>query len=225
MREQQTQATGNVADPQPQAVGGGTVQQSDRLTSLIDHVLGYADRPWRALFVLALIVICGGGLFAYTERAELLHLLHGSAPVQLRADLGPPVDELLRQTTADMVAIYSIDLGSDTAEYRIGRLRRGGPWTMEPRVLPAIHKGSDPEKVALILRGTPSCFGSATGTGLVSRELAKEGLQYVCLVPVPPSAREMLIGLVILAWHTPPGAEVAEAATRATERDTGNLVR
>jgi hypothetical protein len=42
---------------------------------------------------------------------------------------------------------------------------------------------------------------------------------------VPPSARELLIGLVILAWHTPPGAKVADAATRATERDIRNVVR
>jgi hypothetical protein len=197
---------------------------SHGLTGLAGRVLGYMDRPWKAVVVVALLVLLGFGFIAWEERALLLQPLRMPGKASLKLDaLQGAASNLLQETTADVVTIWAFDVESNTQSYLVARTRSGVPWDFVPKSLPAITSAISSEEVVKLLRGTPICDDPGDRGALLMKYLAASGMHRVCIVPVPPTPELVLAGLYI-AWRIPPAPRIEEAAVGAAIRTATEIV-
>jgi hypothetical protein len=198
---------------------------SHGLTGLAGRVLGYMDRPWKAVAVIVLLVLLGFGFIAWEERALLLQPLRMPGKASLKLDaLQRSASNLLQETNADVVTIWAFDVESNTQSYLVARTRGGAPWDFAPKSLPAITSAIRSEEVVKLLRGTPICDDPADRGALLMKYLAASGMHRVCIVPVPPTPELVLAGLYV-AWRTPPEPRLEEAAVGAAIRTATDIVR
>ena len=185
---------------------------SHGLTGLAGRVLGYMDAPWKAVVVIALIIILGVGFALWHERARLFQVLEVRPPAALKlGEIPNAASNLLIETTADVVTIWAFSIESNTQSYLVARTRGGVPWDFAPKSLPAITSAISSEEVVKLLRGSPICDDPADRGSLLMKYLAASGMHRVCIVPVPPTPELVLAGLYV-AWRTPPEPRVEEAA-------------
>jgi hypothetical protein len=192
---------------------------------LVGRLLNYADRPWRALFILALILISGIGYAAYQEREALLRVLLHKPPVKpvLRtAEIDNVVTGLFYSTTADAAAVWAWHSGDNTVEYLVGKRRDGQKWEITPKVLLGFSERSGP--VIKLLHGEAVCVDPTGLASLLSQALTKDGMHKVCYVPEPPSKTQQLVGFVVIGWQSDPGEAIAEGAVSSVLRQTDNIV-
>lgn len=195
------------------------------ITKILDRLLSYADRPWRAIFVLILVVLIGFGYLAWHERQALLKLLERrSSEEHLSADLGAVISTLFYTTTADAVGIWSVDLRTATTEFVVGRRRDLTEWRIMPKTLRAFTETSNPQVTAHLLRGESTCLEPPSMHFPVAEALTQDGMKSACLVPEPPSRTSLLIAVLILAWREKPPQSVSDAAVSAVLRETAKIV-
>lgn len=197
------------------------------IVSLVGRVLDYMSTPWRAVAVAALILILGVGWAVWSERGELIAAFKNRAPgpIVLKAQLLPEINGLLNDTTADLVAVWSVDLGANVQRRLLDAKRGDGDWAPDLRVLPALSPSSDMPRTVKLLAGHPVC--GSTGdkpANLLLRRLASDGYLWVCVVPVPPEAKVLQIGVIYLAWKQIPDPAHVDAAKSAGLAAAENMV-
>ena len=88
----------------------------DDRARLIDRVLTFIDRPWKAVFTIFLIIIVGLGYAAWTERARIAEWIVSTEQAHLRVKVfDEKAAELLATLKADDVVLASLDLGRNEA--------------------------------------------------------------------------------------------------------------
>lgn len=192
--------------------------------TVLDRLLGYADRPWRAAFILVLLLVCAIGFALWEERAAFLRLLSRPEPTALRSDLVPVVANLLAKTTAEGVAIWSVNLANDIGQLVLARRRNGEVWQVQPTVLAAIHEQTHVGMLSKIIRGEPACVDTHETLGPVGQFLVADGMFWMCLIPEPPSSTELLIGLVMLSWKTDPSRAYTDQAIGVARSMTDQII-
>lgn len=169
---------------------------------IVDRVLGFiGDKPWKAAFVVVLIVLCGFGWVAYEKRDEILEAwLTPSAP-ELRNDMIPEaLDKLITETSADIVQIWAVDLSSNSQWFIAARRHDGErPVIPTPRRLPILVHTSDVRLLVDVMEGHPACADLATTGSPLARRLADRGMTRGCAIPIPPNP-ETFVGAIYLAW-------------------------
>lgn len=194
--------------------------------ALVDKLLAYIDRPWRAIFVLALILVGGIGYTVYENRSDLLRVLvaHGPpAPVSLRSDLGAVLTSLLITTSADAIGIWAVDLGANRADLNLAQRRNDGAWPA-PEHLQWVTEYTDWTVKTKLFNGEEACGEPAALGGVLASYLATDGMIYACYVPEPPSRSEPTIGVVVLAWRTAPDARDVRRAVAAVQAQTEKII-
>lgn len=192
---------------------------------LLDRLLAYMDRPWKAAAVIVLVIVCGAGYGLWLERETVvLWLRPAGRPAVLKTDVSGPLDDVLNHTSADAAMVWSIDLARNTAFYSDGRQRGGGSPPFAGDRLPAVGHASNPQALAQLLSGQPWCDGlPAAGTPFGDR-LAAAGYHTLCIVPVPPEPSALVIGILVLAWKAPPNAAYRNAAVAVAQADAARMV-
>jgi hypothetical protein len=192
---------------------------------VLAKVFSYADRPWRAFFILVLIVVLGTGFLVYVKRDELLtlyltHLERTYATMTLRTDLEVPVVQVFASKAAvDAVSIWSIDLALNKVVFLFGQRRDGSHWDIAPHIMMAFSDTSDPTLTSHMLIGQPTCSDPAKYQFLTATALVADHMSYVCFIPVPSSRFRLLIGFILIAWRNDPGKPLAEAAVATVLRE------
>jgi len=170
-------------------------------TGIIERVLAFIDRPWKALVIIVLIVLLGGGWLLWDKRDELLEAwLTPDKPQLKTGDVPDALTKLATETNADLVQIWAVDLSSNS-QWFVGARRHDGerPVIPSPRRLPILDHTSDVRKLVDVLEGQPVCVDlESTGTP-VARRLAERGMKRGCAIPIPPSP-EAFLGVIYLAW-------------------------
>ena len=188
---------------------------TDRLTTLANFI----DRPWKAVALVVLFIVGGIGWVAYERRDAIIeHWLTPSEPY-LRTTLVPKaLDTLVVETTADLVQVWEINLISNVQTFFAARRADGErPVVPSPRRLPIITTASDARTLIALLDGSPVCVDiDSKSTPLVER-FANQGMKRGCAVPIPPNS-EAFVGVVYIAWVTPPD-ERSEGVAVAAARD------
>ena len=101
--------------------------------------------------------------------------------------------------------------------------RRAAGRGRSSRRLPAIVEGANVKNLIQVLEGHAICDGRGNLGSLLVRQLVDEGMQRVCIVPIPPDP-QVLVGILLLAWRTPPDAAREDQATGAALEVAGGLV-
>jgi hypothetical protein len=182
------------------------------------------DRPWKAVAIIVAVVLGAAGWGVWQERERLASLFLAPEKVTLkRSALPAALAAALNETSADIVAVWSVDLPANAAYFEQGRKRGGGAWTFQPGRVPAIVPGSSAPLFADLLAGHAVCDGSGNATSLMTRAMADAGVRRFCYVPI----RDMeggVFGVLLLAWYQPPDPPLEIAALAAGAAIAASLV-
>lgn len=171
------------------------------MAGIVDRILRFMDRPWKAVAVVVLLILCGAGWIIYDKRDELFEAwLTPDTPELKKAEVPLALDKLAAETDADLVQIWAVDLPSNSQWFLGARLHTGErPVIPSPRRLPIIDHTSDISRLVEVLDGRPTCVDlEKTGTP-VARRLAERGMHRGCAIPIPPGP-ESFVGVIYLAW-------------------------
>ena len=194
-----------------------------RLAALVERVLAYMDRPWKAAVGIVLVVLVGLGWAVWQERERLVDLFTPEGHTALDTGALPAVlADLIVQTHGDVAAVWSVDLGANAAHFEQGRRRGGGAWMFAPARVPAIVTTTDPRALVGLLGGDTVCDGLDNPQSLVMQRFLEEGMRRLCVTPIPPEGN--LIGLLTFAWREPPSAAAEAAAIGVAEERARELV-
>jgi hypothetical protein len=176
------------------------------VSELVARILAFIDRPWKALVVMALLLMLGIGAIAWDKRDAIIGgMFHKKvyAPVLVTV-LEEQFSRLQQGTGANLVMFWGLSIASNDIEFIAGQ-KDGKAWNPTdfniPTQLPAIGENRDPSNVIAIMQGDHACtdIATANGTGLLIRYMRTQGYQRFCLVPVKPP-RTMVIAILVLAW-------------------------
>jgi len=168
---------------------------------LLDRVLKFIDAPWKALVVFGLILTLGGGWLLYDKRDALLEAwLTPDSPELKTGEIPDALAKLTAETSADLVQIWAVDLGTNS-QWFLGARRHDGerPVIPSPRRLPIIDHTSDVRKLVDVLEGHPTCVDLGPEGTPVARRLAERGMRRGCAIPIPPNPTSF-VGVIYLAW-------------------------
>jgi hypothetical protein len=174
------------------------------VAGIVDRILRFMDRPWKAVAVVVLLILCGAGWIIYDKRDTLFEVwLTPDTPELKKFEVPLALDRLASETNADLVQIWAVDLSSNS-QWFLGARRHDGerPVVPSPRRLPIIDHTSDISRLVEVLDGRPTCVDlEKTGTP-VARRLAERGMHRGCAIPIPPGP-ESFVGVIYLAWSQP----------------------
>jgi hypothetical protein len=174
------------------------------VAGLLDRVLRFIDRPWKAFALAGLLVLAGIGALIYDKRDELFEAWLTPTSPELRvSDVPEALEKLAIETNADLVQIWQVDLSSNS-QWFLGARRHNGerPVIPSPRRLPIIDHTSDVRKLVEVLDGRPVCVDLTPEGTPVARRLAERGMRRGCGIPIPPNP-ESFLGVIYLAWEQP----------------------
>lgn len=178
-------------DPGPTGTVGG----------IIDRVLRFIDRPWKAAVVVVLLVLLGAGFLIYDKRDVLFEAWLTPSMTELRrGDVPEALNKLTTETDAELVQIWEVELASNS-QWFLGARRHDGerPVIPSPRRLPIIDHTSDVKRLVDVLEGYPVCVNLSLEGTPVARRLAERGMKRGCAIPIPPNP-ETFVGVIYLAW-------------------------
>ena len=159
------------------------------VAGIVDRILRFMDRPWKAVAVVVLLILCGAGWIIYDKRDTLFEVwLTPDTPELKKSEVPLALDRLASETNADLVQIWAVDLPSNS-QWFLGARRHDGerPVVPAPRRLPIIDHTSDISRLVDVLDGRPTCVDlEKTGTP-VARRLAERGMHRGCAIPIPHS--------------------------------------
>ena len=168
---------------------------SDRL-GILDRLLTFVDRPWKAVALVVLMVVCGTGWVLYEKRDTLLEAWLTPTTPELRTGLMPAaLAKLVTETDADLSCRFGRSIWRPTAQWFLGARRHDGerPVIPNPRRLPVIVHSTDVRSVVEVLDGTPACVNLPALSSPLARRLEERGMKRGCIMPIPPS-RERSLG-------------------------------
>lgn len=198
---------------------------SGLVADLVGRVLGFIDRPWKAVTVVVLLLLLGLGAAVWTERALLVAWLQTPAKASLRlAELQPATIDLLLHTSASVISIWAVDLNENTQTYLTSKLRSGQPWDFAFRRLPVVTESLTVDEILKLIRGRPFCDNPATRGSLLMQHFAEAGMVRVCVIPIPPGPATTL-GAIYVAWQVVPPPATEEAALDAAMATAAAIVR
>lgn len=190
---------------------------SDKVSGVIANVLQFiGDKPWKALFIVVLLVLGGVGWVIYEKRNELLEAwMTPDRPELKTKDVPEALTKLSTETNADLIQIWAVDLVTNS-QWFLGARRHDGerPVVPSPRRLPIIDHTSDVRRLVDVLEGHPVCVDLETNGTPVARRLAERGMKRGCAIPIPPSP-ESFVGVIYLSWANATDASAENVATGA----------
>jgi hypothetical protein len=194
--------------------------------NLLGALLSYADRPWKVVALIALILVGGAAWIAYEKRDELLEAWLTPSEIALQTDAVPAaLEKLISESGADLVQIWSVDLSANSQRFIAARRRDGErPVIPEPRRLPVIVRATDLQVLVDVINGHPACADvTLAAPSPVVHRLAERGMTRACAIPIPTSP-EAFVGVIYLSWGTPPQHSAEEVALVAAREIAGTLI-
>lgn len=174
----------------------------DRATGILDRVLAFiGEKPWKALFVLVVLLLSAFGWVLYQKRDQLFEAWLTPDTPELKTAMVPDaLEKLTQETNADIVQIWAVDLAANSQWFLGARLHSGErPVIPSPRRLPIIVSSSDVRALIAVLEGTPTCLPLEASGSPIARRLEERGMKRGCAIPIPPGPQSF-VGVIYLAW-------------------------
>lgn len=177
-----------------------------QLKGAFDSLLQYIDKPWKVIAIAFLVVLGFGLYFVHTNSTFFLAVYDKkkSIPVINESKIDDVASFLMKQTNADMVSIFEVDVMLNTRH-----LLRA--YTKEGR-----YKSNDGLDVGMLSQSQLnnsdllSLYAGNIPCGSYSRPQSEIGIWYVqqgitftCRISVPETAG-IFSGQITIGWKTPP---------------------
>lgn len=171
------------------------------VSGIIDRVLRFIDKPWKAFAIAGLAILAFVAWVAYERRDELFEAwLTPDTPELKTADVPEALNKLASETDADLVQIWAVDLSSNSQWFIAARRHDGErPVIPSPRRLPIIVQTSDLTALIGVLEGRPTCVDLEKTGSPLARRFADRGMKRGCAVPIPPNP-DSFVGVIYLVW-------------------------
>ena len=208
-----------MSNPPPEPSG------NQGILGVVERVLKFIDKPWKAFAIVMLAVVGFVGWFVYTHSDELFEAWMTPSEVRLRTEnVTEALTKLIEETSADLVQVWSVDLPTNSQHFIAARRHDGErPVVLSPRRLPIIVSVSDVLALERVLEGRPHCTDlSEHGTPLVKR-LHERGMKRACAIPIPPSA-QAFVGVIYLVWSTPADEAAEKVAVGAAREISAKML-
>jgi hypothetical protein len=185
--------------------------------TVFERLLTFMDKPWKAVVVVVLVIVCGLGYMIYLERGSIadavLHKVNDRAELNSTAFLRD-ADKLLRDTRGDYALLIELHLIDNIIIDRVGVDRDGNRWIPSAGAQQALMPESSMPIVVQLLSNDAVCLDVSKTYNDDMKALQAKGYQRVCMVMVPPILGVSVGGLV-LAWIQPllPAAEAKAKLT------------
>lgn len=175
---------------------------SDRL-GILDRLLAYMDRPWRAVVIVVSIVILGIGYACWEKRAEIAEaiLTREVHPRLLTGQFKPLGLKLLKDADADAVMLIQGNLNTNIARDIDGYDRDLKPWVAMTGNRPVFAPESKLDMVIRMLAAEVVCYDVNDGGPEIQAE-ERAGMKRACVVVVPPISATQLVGALWLGWRS-----------------------
>jgi hypothetical protein len=180
--------------------------------SVFERLLTYADKPWKAVMILILVIIGGIGWIIWTERTRIADYVlvkaHEHAALNDKAFIEDAA-RLLRDTRGDIVLLVEFQLSDNLMLDRVGIDTDGNRWLPSTGPQQALLPNSSMPMLVAFLENDVVCDDTEHAVNEDARALHLKGYTRLCLVSVPPILGVAVGGLMV-AWRTPllPAAEV-----------------
>lgn len=174
--------------------------------SLLDRLLSYADKPWKAIVILLAIVICGIGYIIWIERARIADAVLARTVPASSLNVEGFVEEaprLLRDTRGDLVLLVEIKLIDNLVVDRIGIDPDGNRWVPNTAPQQFLLSTSSMDWFVKFLANEVVCASTAEAVNEDAKVLFARGYVWGCLVSVPPILG-VHAGAVAVAWKQRP---------------------
>jgi hypothetical protein len=187
---------------------------------VLDRVIRFVDAPWKAIALVAFMIVGGAGYIIYSERARIADAVLDGVQSHARFDDDAFIADaprLLRDVHADLAMLVSVNLRDNLLADRIGITSEGNRWvpTYAPQV--ALSEASHMPRLVAFLANETVCANAAESYNDDARELTKFGYVRICMIAVPPLLGVSLGGLIV-AWKiapTPSAEQRAHVVIRA----------
>jgi hypothetical protein len=174
-----------------------------KLGGTVSKLLSYADRPWKAAVVILCLILGGIGYLTWDLRHKLFEYWRES-PTELNLGALPIVlKDIQKDTSADLIGVWSVDLKFNSEFFIVGRYADGSPWVFKPARAPLIADKTPTGLIVRLLAGHPICDEANVGVSLLVKGMAQEGMTRICLIPVPPEREEELLAMIAIGWKKP----------------------
>ena len=185
---------------------------SGSAAGLLQTVLGFVDRPWKAFAIAGLAIVFGSGYLIYVERADIAQavLRNYITPRLLPEVFNHEAAAILEATQADVVQLFSMEMGANRMQFIAG-FERGGAWHTFDLPEQIIHDTTQPALLLKLIEGEVLCLDLAADSPTeIGRADYAQGLRRRCIVTVPP-VLDVTVGLLSVGWRLPllPRAERA----------------
>lgn len=181
---------------------------NEKLTAagVFDRLLHYASSPWRAAFVIVLLIVCGFGYLIWTERVRIADAILTGTDIRARLDelaFLEAAPKLLRDTRSDYAMLVEADLTDNLMTDDIGVDADGNRWVPSHGPQQMLQPSSAMPILVRFLANEAVCSDTASLVNEDATVMAAKGYTHVCLVAVPPILGVHAGGLVV-AWKMPP---------------------
>jgi hypothetical protein len=196
---------------------------------LLDRVLKWLDKPWKALALagLAILVALGWGVWTSRDSLPAIWRMSAGRPVLKRSELPELLSHLRAETGADVVAFWGLNISANAMNFELGIGPYGRPWDFIPHRLPAIR---DPCSTSLggwskTMAGQIICRSPEPDSDgdLFDRRMLADKIHRICVVPVPNSTN-ILVGLLLIAWLDDPDSWTEEAALGLAQETAATIL-
>ena len=167
---------------------------------LADRLLGYLDRPWKVVAIIALVLVGGVSYAVWEQRAAIAtRILESTVVPRLEPTRFAAIaQELLELTHADLVVLARVDIASNLHLNIDGRLAGDPAWRPRPEPRAIFRDQLTSEQIAALIEGRAICQDVPAKDG---RRIDVElGMTRRCIVAVPPIP-DVFVGALGIAWR------------------------
>jgi hypothetical protein len=207
-------------------------EPSSGRNDLISRILGYMDRPWKAVVIIILLALIAFGYGIWQEREKVMAVFlappkHGAVLASTQ-ELTDAALKMVKINQAAMAQVWKFDIRGNVVHFIVGINQDGTAWRPSdlhlPDRLPVLIPGTDDRALITILGGDPYCTDiKATMPSILFERLAKAGITRGCIIPIP-GARGNVLAIFLIGWLEAPDQRMQSITIDAATELANNLV-
>jgi hypothetical protein len=181
------------------------IEQGNAKDTLLG-VLGYIDSPFKLGVVVLLALLGFSGYMIHQNSAFLLAAYdkNKGIPKINPSKLDETASFLIKQTKADMVAIYEVDVMLNTRHLLRAYTKDGRDKSHDGLDVGMLSQNQDNNADLLSLYGgSIPCGGYTRAQSVIGLWYLQQGITFTCRISVPETPG-IFSGQITLGWKTPP---------------------
>jgi len=177
-----------------------------QIKGAFDSLLTYIDKPWKVAAIAFLGILAFGGYMIHQHSAFLLAAYdkNKGIPKINQSKLDETASFLIKQTKADMVAIYEVDVMLNTRHLLRAYTKDGRDKSNDGLDVGMLSQNQENNSDLLSLyAGSIPCGSYTRAQSVIGLWYLQQGITFTCRISVP-EIPGIFSGQITLGWKTPP---------------------